>query len=223
MKKAIICIGWLLFLTANYTKAQVNQPSVLGAWSADSSYSVNFKTGKKKPINDYRWFQYTLKPDMTGDMFWDDGTDGGDVKFTWAFSITDSILKLTFDNNKLVYWKFNRITDTTIHLVSYQPNTQPKTGIERKMVNNYIILGKLVLYSDSSNILTFPNPVRSMVTVEYVNTAETFPVTNELLSINLHDANGKEIKCFMSHEKVYSDADTKKRLDFTSIPPAHIF
>ncbi len=166
---------------------------------------------------DYAWFEYTFKPDMTGEEFWDAGDAGGDVDFTWSYSAGDSVLKLVFEKNKPDYWKFIHITDTSIDMISYEPGEHPKSGIERKFVNNFIILGRLVLSSNSSAI-TYPNPVRNSLTLEYKTTSETFPVTNEILTINLYDTSGKLVKCFLSHEKVYSDADTKKKLNFSTIP-----
>jgi hypothetical protein len=209
-----------LGLMANPSQAQTNQPtspSIIGAWAADSVFNVNFKTGKRKPDMDFSWFQYTFKPDMTGDEFWAAGDDGGDINFTWSYSVSDSVLKLTLDKSKPTYWKFTHITDTSIDMVSYEPNKHLNTGVERKFVNNYIILGKLVLSANSSAI-TYPNPVRNMVILEYKTSSETFPVTNEILSANLYDTTGKLIKTFMNHVRVYSDADTKKQLNFSTIP-----
>jgi hypothetical protein len=105
-------------------------------------------------------------------------------------------------------------------MVSYVPGKHITSGIERKFVNNYIILGGLVLSNNSSPI-SYPNTVHNMVTLVYKTTSETFPVTNEILSINLYESDGKVVKCFLSHEKVYSDAITKKYLNLSNVPPGY--
>lgn len=223
MKKfTCLSIACMICLITNSSQAQTTHPtsSIAGVWAADSLFNINFKTGKRKPDMDFSWFEYTLNPDRTGEEFWAADDAGGRANLTWSYSASDSILKITLDKSKPSYWKFIHITDSTIDMVSYDPDKPLKSGIERKFVNNYIILGGLVLSNNSSPI-DYLNPVHNSIMLEYKTTSETFPVTNEILSINLYDPSGKVVKCFLSHEKVYSDAVTKKYLNFSSIPPGY--